>query len=103
MRNLPPPCDWHGIGCAPIIALFDRKLKPTCDGARFFGPSAGDTQLSWRLHWRDSHAACNHTPTDDDINQIMSGNICRCGTYVRIRAAIKQAATKLADERESQT
>jgi len=31
-------------------------------------------------------------PTDDDIDNAMSGNICRCGTYPRIRAAIKQAA-----------
>jgi isoquinoline 1-oxidoreductase subunit alpha len=31
-------------------------------------------------------------PTDADIDEAMAGNICRCGTYVRIRAAIKQAA-----------
>ena len=31
-------------------------------------------------------------PTDADIDSAMSGNICRCGTYVRIREAIKQAA-----------
>jgi isoquinoline 1-oxidoreductase alpha subunit len=31
-------------------------------------------------------------PSDDDIDSVMSGNICRCGTYQRIRAAIKQAA-----------
>jgi isoquinoline 1-oxidoreductase alpha subunit len=31
-------------------------------------------------------------PSDDDIDAAMSGNICRCGTYQRIRAAIKQAA-----------
>jgi len=31
-------------------------------------------------------------PTDQDIDDIMQGNICRCGTYQRIRAAIKQAA-----------
>ncbi len=31
-------------------------------------------------------------PTDGDIDQHMQGNICRCGTYQRIRAAIKQAA-----------
>jgi isoquinoline 1-oxidoreductase alpha subunit len=31
-------------------------------------------------------------PTDSDIDAAMSGNICRCGTYGRIRAAIKQAA-----------
>lgn len=34
----------------------------------------------------------NPRPTDADIDDAMSGNICRCGTYVRIRAAIKQAA-----------
>jgi len=32
------------------------------------------------------------SPTDTDIDQAMSGNICRCGTYPRIREAIKQAA-----------
>jgi isoquinoline 1-oxidoreductase alpha subunit len=32
-------------------------------------------------------------PTDEDIDTAMSGNICRCGTYVRIREAIKLAAT----------
>jgi len=31
-------------------------------------------------------------PTDDDINAAMSGNVCRCGMYDRIRAAIKTAA-----------
>ena len=31
-------------------------------------------------------------PTDDDIDAAMSGNVCRCGTYQRIRAAIKRAA-----------
>jgi isoquinoline 1-oxidoreductase subunit alpha len=31
-------------------------------------------------------------PTDDDIDEAMAGNICRCGTYQRIRVAIKQAA-----------
>lgn len=32
------------------------------------------------------------TPTDEDINQAMSGNLCRCGTYSRIRRAIHTAA-----------
>jgi isoquinoline 1-oxidoreductase subunit alpha len=31
-------------------------------------------------------------PSDDDINSAMSGNICRCATYVRIRSAIHAAA-----------
>jgi isoquinoline 1-oxidoreductase alpha subunit len=40
--------------------------------------------------------AKNSSPTDADIDAAMSGNICRCATYVRIRSAIKYAATKLA-------
>jgi isoquinoline 1-oxidoreductase subunit alpha len=36
--------------------------------------------------------AKNPHPTDSDIDAAMAGNICRCGTYRRIRAAIRQAA-----------
>ncbi len=36
--------------------------------------------------------ASNPHPTDTDIDDAMSGNICRCGTYIRIRDAIKEAA-----------
>ncbi|MGY2293095.1 (2Fe-2S)-binding protein [Pseudomonas sp. SDO528_S397] len=36
--------------------------------------------------------ASNPHPSDSDIDNAMTGNICRCGTYVRIRAAIHQAA-----------
>jgi len=36
--------------------------------------------------------ASNPHPGDSEIDDAMSGNICRCGTYLRIRAAIKQAA-----------
>jgi isoquinoline 1-oxidoreductase alpha subunit len=36
--------------------------------------------------------AMNRNPSDADIDAAMSGNICRCGTYPRIRAAIKAAA-----------
>ncbi len=38
----------------------------------------------------------NKAPSDADIDNAMSGNICRCGTYQRIRAAIKDAAKSLA-------
>jgi len=45
--------------------------------------------------------ASNPKPTDQDIDDAMSGNICRCYTYTRIRAAIKQAAgLPTADSRE---
>ena len=38
----------------------------------------------------------NRQPTDTDIDNAMSGNLCRCATYVRIRAAIHEAAKALA-------
>ena len=37
----------------------------------------------------------NPEPTDDQIDAAMSGNLCRCGTYPRIRAAVKTAANNL--------
>ncbi len=37
----------------------------------------------------------NKNPTDNDIDNAMSGNLCRCGTYVRVRAAIKTAAAEM--------
>ncbi|MGB0440169.1 MAG: (2Fe-2S)-binding protein [Paracoccaceae bacterium] len=37
----------------------------------------------------------NPTPTDTDIDDAMGGNLCRCGTYPRIRAAIHMAAAKM--------
>ena len=40
--------------------------------------------------------ASNPKPSDDDIDKAMSGNVCRCATYVRIRAAIHDAADRLA-------
>jgi isoquinoline 1-oxidoreductase alpha subunit len=39
--------------------------------------------------------ASNKNPTDADIDTAMSGNICRCGTYPRIKAAIKDAAATM--------
>ena len=40
----------------------------------------------------------NPKPTDEDIDAAMSGNLCRCATYVRIRAAIKAAASGMATQ-----
>ncbi len=37
----------------------------------------------------------NPDPSDEDIESVMNGNICRCGTYLRIRAAIKTAAQRM--------
>jgi isoquinoline 1-oxidoreductase subunit alpha len=43
-----------------------------------------------------SFLSTNKNPNDADIDAAMSGNICRCGTYQRVRAAIKSAAKELA-------
>lgn len=42
--------------------------------------------------------ARNNDPSDEEIEQSMQGNICRCGTYPRIKAAIKQAADTIREE-----
>jgi aerobic-type carbon monoxide dehydrogenase small subunit (CoxS/CutS family) len=42
----------------------------------------------------------NPQPTDEDIDSAMAGNLCRCGTYPRIRKAIHSAATKLGGAHE---
>jgi isoquinoline 1-oxidoreductase subunit alpha len=42
--------------------------------------------------------AANRRPTDQDIDRAMSGNICRCGTYQRIRRAIQRAAMMMRQE-----
>jgi isoquinoline 1-oxidoreductase alpha subunit len=45
--------------------------------------------------------AQNAKPADKDIDEAMSGNICRCGTYTRIRRAIHRAAEIAAEKRPS--
>lgn len=42
--------------------------------------------------------ARNPNPTDDDIDRAMERNLCRCGTYVRIREGIHRAAASIADD-----
>jgi isoquinoline 1-oxidoreductase alpha subunit len=39
--------------------------------------------------------AANSSPSDDDIDRALSGNICRCGTYLRIRKAVHRAAAEM--------
>lgn len=51
-----------------------------------------------QLMQASSLLAQNPAPTDEEIDTSMSGNICRCGTYPRIRAAIHRAAELARDE-----
>jgi isoquinoline 1-oxidoreductase subunit alpha len=47
--------------------------------------------------------AATPAPSDAEIDGAMAGNLCRCGTYVRIRRAIRRAASSLATESRSRT
>lgn len=57
-------------------------------------PQCGYCQSGQIMQAADLLAA-NPDPTDQDIDDAMAGNLCRCGTYNRIRAAIKDAAIEL--------
>ena len=57
-------------------------------------PQCGYCQ-SGQLMSASALLATNKNPSDADIDAAMSGNICRCGTYPRIRAAIKDAAASM--------
>lgn len=58
-------------------------------------PQCGYCQ-SGQMMQAASMLAENASPSDDDIDRVMQGNICRCGAYQRIRMAIKQAAEEMA-------
>ena len=90
--------------CAfPVSALGDSEIT-TIEGLS--GREAAAVQRAWvardvpqcgycqsgQIMSAAALLAGNPRPTDADIDDAMSGNICRCGTYVRIRDAIKLAA-----------
>jgi isoquinoline 1-oxidoreductase subunit alpha len=91
----------------PVSAVGDRRVT-TIEGIG--SDAAKAVQAAWEEHAVPQCGYCqsgqimsaaallesNPSPTDADIDSAMSGNICRCATYVRIRAAIKTAATNLA-------
>ena len=90
--------------CVTPIASVDGKEVTTIEGLS----SAGDhpVQLAWVAEDAPQCGYCqsgqimqaaalladNPDPSDADIDRAMQGNICRCGTYNQIRAAIKHAA-----------
>ncbi len=91
--------------CITTIDSLDKSAVTTIEaiGAT---PSGAKIQKAWLDHEVPQCGYCqsgqimsasallasNPHPTDTDIDDAMSGNICRCGTYVRIREAIKLAA-----------
>jgi isoquinoline 1-oxidoreductase alpha subunit len=68
-------------GSHPVQAAWVAENAPQCGFCQ-----AGQIMSAAAL------LAANATPTDQDIDAAMAGNLCRCGTYVRIRKAIHRAA-----------
>ena len=90
--------------CATVADQVDGHAVTTIEGLSHNGthalqkawvveqvPQCGYCQ-SGQIMSASALLASNPNPKDSDIDDAMSGNICRCGTYVRIREAIKQAA-----------
>jgi isoquinoline 1-oxidoreductase subunit alpha len=90
----------------PIEMLGDREVT-TIEGLR--GAEAEAVRAAWRALDVPQCGYCqsgqvmsavgllrvNRRPTDDELDAAMAGNICRCATYHRIRAAIHEAAARL--------
>jgi isoquinoline 1-oxidoreductase alpha subunit len=91
----------------PVSTVVGQQIT-TIEGLR--SPIGKALQNAWREHEVVQCGYCqtgqimsavallerNKRPTDADIDAAMQGNLCRCATYVRIRAAIKAAAKQLA-------
>ena len=75
----------EGIGATPIGTRLQRAWLDV-DVVQCGYCQAGQIMSAAAL------LAQTKTPSDEDIDSAMDGNICRCGTYTRIREAIKQAA-----------
>mgnify|MGYP000671534745 CR=1 FL=1 len=82
----------QSIDTIESLAQEDGRLHPLQDSWLAHNvPQCGYCQ-SGQLMSASALLASNSNPNDDDIDMAMSGNICRCGTYPRIKAAIKDAA-----------
>jgi len=93
--------------CSTPVAAADGAAITTIEGVSADDGSRHAVQAAWIEHQVPQCGYCqsgqimsavallrdNPNPTDDDIDAAMSGNICRCGAYGRIRAAIKTAAS----------
>jgi len=90
--------------CSMPISNVGEKKITTIEGLSEKGDHA--LQVAWKEHDVPQCGYCqagqimnaaallksNTSPSDEDINVAMAGNLCRCGTYNRIKAAIKTAA-----------
>ncbi|MDX2191849.1 MAG: (2Fe-2S)-binding protein [Gemmatimonadales bacterium] len=74
----------QGKAAAAVRAAWQKLEVPQCGYCQ-----SGQVMAAAAL------LATNPKPTDDDIDAAMQGNVCRCATYVRIRAAIHDAAATM--------
>lgn len=93
--------------CVTPISTVEGSEVTTIEGME--GPEIAAVQSAWeaidvpQCGWCQSGQIMSATallqqvasPTDEDINNAMAGNVCRCATYVRIRQAIHDAAKTL--------
>lgn len=93
--------------CVTPISMVDGSFVTTIEGME--GPEVEAVQAAWagldvpQCGWCQSGQVMsatallreNSAPTDEDIDNAMAGNVCRCATYVRIRKAIHDAADAL--------
>lgn len=93
--------------CVTPISMVEGSEVTTIEGME--GPEVQAVQAAWeaidvpQCGWCQSGQVMSATallqqipsPTDEDINNAMAGNVCRCATYVRIRQAIHDAAKTL--------
>jgi len=94
--------------CVTPVSAAEGARITTIEGLT--GPEAEAVQAAWteldvpqcgycqsgQVMAATALLAENRTPTDADIDAALSGNLCRCATYQRIRAGVKAAAAKLA-------
>jgi len=94
--------------CSLPVSSVGNKAITTIEGLSDKGDHP--LQLAWLEHDVPQCGYCqagqimnaaallkkNPNPSDSDIDKMMNGNICRCGTYLRIKAAIKTAAANMA-------
>jgi len=91
-----PMSKMEGVSITTIEGISERGPHPVQKAwAEMNVPQCGYCQPG-QIMQAVSLLSEKHHPTDADIDEGMAGNICRCGTYQRIRAAIKEAAKETA-------
>lgn len=94
-----PVASVHGKSVATIEQIGEQAIGAAIQRAWIANdvPQCGYCQ-SGQVMSATALLSKNASPSDADIDTAMAGNICRCGTYARIKAAIKQAATDIAND-----